>query len=216
MNCAEWERLLDAYLDGQLSGSLRLEFDAHRLRCRRCQQTVAMMEACEHVLATDARVPALPDDFTDRVMVAIEQRKPAAVRYRGLRVALVAGGLFQAAAVLAFVFYTPVQRSTVAPSNPSRPVVMPGPDYASLRDRVDREEYLVRMIERAVDARRSIASDLGGLAQYPLAMMVPDEVARSSSNLMNVNPLMGLFEAITSKAVEEDAAPVAENGQFKL
>jgi len=216
MNCAEWERLLDAYLDGQLSGSLRLEFDAHRLRCRRCQQTLAMMEACEHVLATDARAPALADDFTNRVMSAIERRKPAAVRYRGLRVALVAGGLFQAAAVLAFVFYTPAPRNTVQPANPGRPVVMPGPDYAGLKDRVDREEYLVRMIERAVDARRSIASDLGGLAQYPLAMMVPDEVARSSTNLMNVNPLMGLFEAMTSNVPDEDATPAAENGQFKL
>ena len=60
MNCSEAEQLFDAFLDGQLTGSLRLELDAHRLRCRRCQQTLAMMEACEHGagLARRALIPA--------------------------------------------------------------------------------------------------------------------------------------------------------------
>ncbi|MBL8879060.1 MAG: zf-HC2 domain-containing protein, partial [Phycisphaerales bacterium] len=86
MNCSEWEGLLDAYLDGQLSGALRLEFDAHRLRCRRCQQSLAMMEAITHVVATDERSPAISDDFTQRVMSQILSNKPAAIRPRWTRV----------------------------------------------------------------------------------------------------------------------------------
>ena len=59
MNCSEAERLFDPYLDGELSGSLRLEFDAHRLRCTLCQRKLAMMEACEHILGGDSRYKIL-------------------------------------------------------------------------------------------------------------------------------------------------------------
>ena len=68
MNCAEFERLIDAYLDGELAGSLRVEFDAHRLRCRRCQLTMIAMESVETVLANDRPLATLSDDFTERVM----------------------------------------------------------------------------------------------------------------------------------------------------
>ena len=90
MNCSEAEQLFDAYLDGQLTGSLRLELDAHRLRCRRCQQTLAMMEACEHVLTADRRAPELSVDFTERVMADTTRRRRIPGRLRSTRVALAA------------------------------------------------------------------------------------------------------------------------------
>ncbi|MHC5035492.1 MAG: anti-sigma factor family protein, partial [Planctomycetota bacterium] len=86
MNCSECERLFDAYLDGQLAGSLRLEFDAHRLRCRRCQQTLAMLETIGNVIASDPQVPEMSVTFTDRVMRQIQP--PRRVYRPSLRVAV--------------------------------------------------------------------------------------------------------------------------------
>src|SRR5512143_2502532 len=100
MICSECEQLFDAYLDGQLAGSLRLEFDAHRLRCRHCQQTLAMLEAVGHVISSDSQAPELSGDFTSRVMRQIEQ--PHVVRWPMPRVALVLGAVAQIAAVLVF------------------------------------------------------------------------------------------------------------------
>ena len=107
MNCADFEQLLDAYLDGELSGSLRLEFDAHRLRCRGCELTVASMEAVEDVITADRPVPSLSLDFTDRVMGKIEVRKPRSTRSRNLRIAIVGGTVLQAAAVLMLALLLP-------------------------------------------------------------------------------------------------------------
>ena len=72
MNCADCEQLLDAFLDGQLSGALRLEFEAHRLRCARCRQTVVMMESMGNIIACDRREPLVSNDFTQRVMSAVQ------------------------------------------------------------------------------------------------------------------------------------------------
>jgi hypothetical protein len=118
MNCSEAEQLFDAYLDGQLTGSLRLELDAHRLRCRRCQQTLAMMEACEHVLTADRRVPELAEDFTERVMTDVGQRRRIPGRLRSTRVALAAGFVVQAAAVLILAI--------IIQSQPGEPLPGPG------------------------------------------------------------------------------------------
>lgn len=128
MNCSEAEQLFDAYLDGQLTGSLRLELDAHRLRCRRCQQTLAMMEACEHVLTADQRVPALAEDFTERVMSDAVQRRRIPGRLRSTRVAVAVGFGLQAAAVLilAIIFQS-------KPSQPlDRPIGLEPPDTTEM------------------------------------------------------------------------------------
>jgi len=137
MNCSEAEQLFDAYLDGQLTGSLRLELDAHRLRCRRCQQTLAMMEACEHVLTADRRVPALAEDFTERVMSDAVQRRRIPGRLRSTRVAVAVGFGLQAAAVLilAIIFQSKPGQPVDAPLivGPSGPMeVVLGEDAASV------------------------------------------------------------------------------------
>ena len=99
-DCSEAEQFFDAYLDGGLSGSLRLEFDAHRLRCPVCQQKLAMMEACEHIISGDTRMPALSDDFTYRVMNEIRDRRVLRLRARRTRIVAAASILLPAAAVL--------------------------------------------------------------------------------------------------------------------
>ena len=123
MNCSEAEHFFDAYLDGELAGSLRLEFDAHRLRCTVCQQKLAMMEACEHILARDTRGPALSENFTDRVMGEIDQQRIIARRVRKRRIIVGAAVAFQAAAVIVFaVLWVGYW------SQPAQPVLEPGAD----------------------------------------------------------------------------------------
>ncbi len=140
MICSECEQLFDAYLDGQLAGSLRLEFDAHRLRCRHCQQTLAMLEAVGHVISSDSQIPELSGDFTDRVMADIELPTQRVIRWPWPRVALVLGGVAQVAAVLVFALVW-MSGSSVSPGpqTPSTPVAAhsePQPVFAVLVDRV--------------------------------------------------------------------------------
>ncbi len=103
MRCPDFENLLDAYLDGELSGSLRLEFDAHRLQCSRCQRVVTMLESVGHVVANDRDVPSLSDSFADRVMGQVEgERAPLRLRTTRYEIGIVA--VLSAAAVLVFAF----------------------------------------------------------------------------------------------------------------
>ncbi len=124
MICSECEQLFDAYLDGQLAGSLRLEFDAHRLRCRHCQQTLAMLESIGHVISSDAQAPELSGDFTSRVMQQVEQ--PRVLRWPLPRIAIFLGAAAQVAAVLVFALLW----SAAPRGGPPAPVFTPPqPDH---------------------------------------------------------------------------------------
>lgn len=208
MNCLQAEQLFDAYLDGQLAGSLRLEFDAHRLRCRRCQQTLAMLESVGTLIATDTAQPPLPGDFTDRVMAQISHR--AARRPRPLRrLLLVAGAVCQAAAVLAFVFYWMPQRS-----NPSADRVPPAPrvapEYANTPEFRAVRELVVDRVERRLwemhHAGSQLTTDLVGLARY-LNISLPADVARESLKMAGANPWQALWDAFLPRAEEETETP---------
>lgn len=224
MNCAEFEQLLDAYLDDELSGSLRLEFDAHRLRCRRCRLTIAMMESVGSVVATDRRGPTLSDDFADRVMGQIE-RRPVRLRVASTRVALVAGALFQAAAVVALAIWLP--RGTNPPpgmsaaeeARPSRATSSAEGDvlaeldaeYADVDARFALREAIYDDIVRRVEAARANwVSDFSQLARYASAWSVSEEVTRASDGLTESSPLGILLEALLpqQESGEGDSQPM--------
>ncbi len=126
MRCTEFDQLLDAYLDGELSSSLRIEFDAHRLHCAHCRRVVAMMESIGSVVASDRGGPRLRADFTDSLMAALAEKQPAidTARARRWRVWTAAFAL-PAAAALGLAVLT--QRP--APTDSSNDLV----DVASLR-----------------------------------------------------------------------------------
>ncbi len=207
MNCPEFETLLDAYLDGQLAGTLRLEFDAHRLNCRRCQQTVALLESAGHVIAADADVPDLPADFSARVMRDLAAPAPKTLRFPATRVAVFAAALAQIAAALLFVVLwqisTPppaadrardiaVQASPAAdPTRPDRGTV-----YSSLVEGI--EDHLWEM--RA--AGQQLTTDVLQLARY-LDIRVPDEVVRESTRLAERNPWQALWDALQPGETQE-------------
>ncbi len=209
MNCTEWEQLLDAYLDGQLAGSLRLEFDAHRLRCRRCQQSLAMLETVGHVLGSDTGVPTLSSGFTDRVMRQITEPARRTIRVPWTRVALVSLALAQAAAILAFAILWNAPK--VAP--PTRGAA----ENAAVEDDLGFRAVQKLIAEGVEDnlwemhhARVQLTQDLIALAKY-LDITLPEEVARESSKMARVNPWDYLWSPVAPG--EEDPAETTPAGE---
>jgi hypothetical protein len=192
---------------------LRLEFDAHRLRCRRCQQTLAMLEAAGHVIASDTHTPAVSDDFTARVMSAVAQPRARVIRFPRLRVAIVAAALVQAAAILTIAIIRNGQ--TAEPAQPTAPTVrvagvestLPDPGAEGVRSLFVEgvEDRLWEMFA----AGRNLPSDVLGLARY-LDITLPADVARESSKLANVNPWQAFWGPLGAGDEEEpEAAPPA-------
>ncbi len=229
MNCAEWEQLLDAYLDRHLAGSLRLEFDTHRLSCRRCQQTLSMMEACEHVIAGDAPARPLSDVFTDSVMSAISGVAPAASRRR-LRLIRLFAGVASAAAVVALALVTWQWRTTpgaggggAADASPEIALLDP---YAPGIDEVERSERAFALIterirqklDASVAAGRALSSETIALANY-LNLDLPADVARNHLDFATVDPIGGIFLKLLSfepAAEPSDPEPADETSGTRI
>jgi len=87
VNCTHFEALLDSYLDGQLQGTLKLELEAHAVRCERCGHLLGMMDAVGQIIADDVPPVRLPDDFTDRLMGQLQARRPRSRIFFGSAIA---------------------------------------------------------------------------------------------------------------------------------
>lgn len=209
MNCWDSEQLFDAYLDGQLSGTLRVELDAHRLRCARCRKALAMMDACAHVISTDEANASVSEGFTDRVMAAIAARQAAPVRTTGSswftasRRRLFVAAVAQAAAVALFVTLWPSTRNMAVQSGGRGPVIVaaqPTGNPLNISKAVDRVNSGVSA------ARATLASDAGGWAS-----VIFDSLSMKSdvSELLAANPLASLL--IGLPPVGNAPAPVATN-----
>lgn len=221
MHCHEFEQLLDAYLERNLHGSLRLEFDAHRIKCRDCQQKLVTMEAFENTLASDDDLPALSDGFADRVMLAVERQQPRTRRLLSTRVAVVGGMMLQAAAVLAFAI---LMHPAMDPANPPAPTDAPAlvvndarpdpagltapsaPSAPSLTARLDQSHSDVEYFEDIVDsvesrmqkmhtAGQSFTQEVVQIAQY-LNVEVPGAPGAPSESVA----------AAEGQSSDEDAA----------
>lgn len=197
MKCAECEQLFDAYLDGELSGSLRLEFDAHRLRCQRCQRSLAAMEAIGSVLGGDRDVPDLPSDFTHRVMNAVE--RPRTVRFPLLRGMIVAAAVAQAAAVLVVVLFSGVHPADDTSGSVGAEL---GPKLVELDEDPGRAAITQLVAEGVEDklwsmhaAGLRLTTDLKQLARY-LDVTIPEDLARDSGDMAKANPWQGVLESV--------------------
>jgi hypothetical protein len=199
MNCSECEQLFDAYLDGQLAGSLRLEFDAHRLRCRRCQQTLAMLETIGHVINSDPHMPELAPDFTARVLRDVAQPRVRILQLPLARVALVAGALAQAAAVLAITVLWNTPPAANAPATVAPPLVA----TAGAESADPAYNAVLGLIVEGVEDQfwgmyatgTKMTADAKGLARY-LNISLPEDVARESSKIAEVNPWQAFWGGI--------------------
>jgi len=212
MNCSECEQLFDAYLDGQLAGSLRLEFDAHRLRCQHCQQSLAMLESLGHVIGSGQDVPDLSGDFADRVMERIDPPRLTLVRRPRLLVvaSAVAAGLALA------IFWQPqaTHNDRVATSETRERVAIVDNSY------VDSPQYQVnyhKFLEAAGDyvwevhnAGSNLKLDFTNLMRY-LDLSAPADVARDSGKMAGCNAWEWFWgEALPSDEEESEPSQTTE------
>lgn len=107
MKCSQFQQLIDAYLDNELSSNLRLEFDTHRVQCDNCQRWLTMVEAVTNTVRDDRDVPALSMDFTAAVLAATTESEIARPRRQVWRLWTAGLAAMQAAAVLAWVMLQP-------------------------------------------------------------------------------------------------------------
>jgi len=215
MNCSECEQLFDAYLDSQLAGSLRLEFDAHRLRCRRCQQTLAMLETIGHVIASPAQTPELTPDFTQRVMQDVTRPRARIIAFPLGRVAIVVGALAQAAAVLAIAVVWTTRPAALAP--PSATPMVSLADGPAQTDPA--YNAVLGLIADGVEDRlwemqtagTKLTAEVKNLARY-LDITLPEDVARESSKIAGVNPWQAFWGTLGPREEEPpEPTPAAED-----
>jgi hypothetical protein len=103
MRCEEAQQLFDAYLNGELAGSLATELGAHRVECSDCRRALALMEVSGQIIASDRDPVALSSDFTERLLACVET--PTVSKSRVLwRRMYVAGPLAAAAVVVLALF----------------------------------------------------------------------------------------------------------------
>lgn len=94
---------LERYLDGDLAGELREEFEAHLQGCAACRDEVARAERLSELLAQAAmRLEAVPADLADRIERHVRH---AVYRRRALLLSGVAAAM--AACVLVWQLATP-------------------------------------------------------------------------------------------------------------
>ncbi len=214
MNCSECQQLFDAYLDDQLAGSLRLEFDAHRLRCGDCQQSLAMLETIGNVVANDRQVPELSDEFGNRVAWQIQHSRP--VRRPSLHIAIAAGVLLQIAAVLVFAFMLRAQPAKSAHVNSMSTAVTASADEGDPQFQAVRKLIVDRIEDRIWDmhaAGTKLTADFVNMARY-LNIVLPDDMARESVKMAGVNPWQGFWDSVVPAEEEEpESAAPPENIQ---
>lgn len=214
MNCLDAEGLFDAYLDGELSGTLRLEFDTHRLHCPVCQQKLSLLETTEYVISSDLRGPSLSDDFTDKLMASIQQRKMEPHPLRLRRPLVAAAVVLQAAAVVAFV--------ALLPKWWNRPQPAPAPtiNLADLRPKINElhgagdKEGLIALIQGAVEqggnARAGLARDVSTVRDWAWSLELP-----GFGNGISLSSLLqSIFGITPAESTPERPADAAGRGSI--
>jgi hypothetical protein len=138
VNCQQFEHYLDAYLDEELEGTLKREFEVHLVDCESCGHLYAMMEAVGQIVAEpDVDEPQLRADFTDRVMVGIADRQMKNLRVRKI---IAASSVAAAIALIltGLVFFTSIPSAPVVSPSSSMQIVqtpvVPEPAFMAVND----------------------------------------------------------------------------------
>jgi hypothetical protein len=208
MDCTAAKSLLNAYLDGELSGSLAAEFAAHKLQCPACRRELALLEVTGHVLAADTDVPQLDEDFTDRLIACAAAPAPLHRRHR--RLLLVIGAPLAAAASLLLV----VSLYMMSP----KPADEGKPRETLVLDHIERMDSAQEMLEQIEQARR-VHPDNAELAELERALRERvDQIANGSEQgadlLENYGKLtiMELLESMKlDRPKQNDATPPDAN-----
>lgn len=221
MNCAEAQQFFDAYLDDELAGALRLEFDTHRLQCPHCQRQLAMMETCAHLLAEALahNHDSLDLDFTDRVMSEIATRQ-ASRALRRKRWLMGAGIAAQAAVIVAGVMLWPALMNDAEPAaDPSNASanghvagitersLIPPPEVAS--DKLALRDFIFTGAEKVRAASSALAEDVQVL-EFARQWQVPAGAMEDAAR----NPIGALI--VPGGAVRPDAAASDRSDEYSF
>jgi len=88
VKCPQFEQLLDRYLNGELTGSFKLELEAHVVECEGCGHLLAMMQSVGQIIREPADdEPRLGGNFTEKVLSDLAVIDSRRRRWRGLVVA---------------------------------------------------------------------------------------------------------------------------------
>jgi anti-sigma factor (TIGR02949 family) len=131
--CAEVDRFVDAYLDGEFAEEDRAELERHVAGCAACTRKVRFQAAFKSGLQAAAPRPALPEGMRARIVEQLRHERAPVGRWR--RVALRAVPAAAAAAAIVAVIGTSHRFSPVAADAISRharglPVEVTGPEDA--------------------------------------------------------------------------------------
>lgn len=232
MNCQSFNTLLDRYLDDDLSGALRLEFEAHRVSCSACARQISSAQLVGQVLASDADVPPLPRDFASRVMAEVEQRvpRPRAIRFRSAFARhAISAGLGIAATVILFSLSMP---SLTPPSSdaldstdvrrvlgeqltylPQQPTPAPDLDWLDLNAAVTARIHDELASTLAANGTLSApVAQLAGFVNQPL----PPELAAQAAQFSQANPLALLGELALGAQAPQDNPTAADATDVEL
>jgi len=125
LTCRQVERLLDAFIDGELSPSQMAEVHAHLLQCPSCQHQVEMIRTVGSVVEKDKSEPVLDSGFAMRVLAAMPKETPVpathietrrARRQRFWRIAAGSSLPVAAAALFFSVLIWPTSENDVRPT----------------------------------------------------------------------------------------------------
>jgi hypothetical protein len=217
VNCQQFEIFLDQYLDGDLDGTLKLEFETHLVQCETCGHLYAMMEAAGQIIADDdPQVPVLRADFTDRVIAGVAKQKRKTLRiHRWVARSTVAAAI--AMIVLGLVVvnsFGPGKSpagSTVAKENGAAPLKIEqrllamndfSADRRNAESMMDSKKSLVRHIKSSAIERQLHQQD-----QEEISSWLASKLERAGSNLKEITELrttawdqmrQGLFQSFST------------------
>ncbi len=151
MNCRQFEQFLDQYLDGELEGTLKLEFEAHLVDCESCGHEFAVMEAVGEIISAPAPdEPRVSVNFADRVMADLSAQKQVRVKFRRV----MAKASLAAAAMLILtgtVIFSSARFGKNAPANTNQPLLASWSQDVGNRSRESRgvSDLVAETIEQA-------------------------------------------------------------------
>src|SRR5262249_28917674 len=94
MTCEEMPRVIDAYLDGELSVAATLRAHEHFAACETCRRILESEAALHGLLVQASRAEAVPDDLRSNVLCALPAGEPARIhpaRRLAIRFGVVSG-----------------------------------------------------------------------------------------------------------------------------
>jgi anti-sigma factor RsiW len=187
VNCRQFEHFMDQYLDGDLGGSLKLEFEAHLVECEGCGHLYAMMDSAGAILASPSPdEPRISTGFADRVLAEVQVRRAKPVKFRKFlhRVSAAAGVVLMITGM--FVY------------SQNRKAVSPGPQAVG-----------PLMASRTTDeaGRQDINQWLAGtLEEAGSSLWELKELQSAAVSQVK----QGLFESLTGPATISETAEIAK------